>query len=50
MTAKCSCGKCKFAEKKALKTWNQGKQTPYCTFPGFKELNREGDCQSGREN
>ncbi len=48
MTAIVSCERCKFADQKALKTWNKGKQTPYCTYPGRKNLDRDGDCQSGR--
>ncbi len=49
MTAKLSCEKCKFVDRKALKTWDKGKQTPYCTYPGRRELDRDGDCLYGRE-
>ena len=49
MTTKISCEKCKFADQKALKSWNKGEQTPYCTYPSRRELDADKDCQSGRE-
>lgn len=45
---RCSCERCKFSDKKALKTWEK-KQTPYCTYPGQRDIDNEGNCQSGRE-
>jgi len=48
MTAKISCEKCKFTDQKALKSWNKGRQTPYCTII-HRELDKDGGCQSGRE-
>jgi hypothetical protein len=44
-----ACKDCMFVDQNALKTWNKGKQTPYCTFPGLRTLSREGDCLSGRK-
>lgn len=48
MTATCACQTCKFADKKALATWDKGKHTPYCTHP-TRQMDTNGDCQSGRQ-
>ncbi len=50
MAATCSCEKCKFSDQAVLKAnKRRSEQKPYCTYPGKLDLNREGDCQSGRE-
>lgn len=49
MTPKCSCEKCKFADKKELKSWKSGKEIPYYFYPGKRDFDENNDCQSGRE-
>ncbi len=48
MTKKIECKDCKFVDRRALKAWSEGKQIPYCTYPGIRELDKDGGCQSGR--